>query len=171
VGTVNASEILLDAFGRLPELVHRAVRGLTPEQLYQAPAHGANTIAWLVWHLARIQDDHIAEVMDVEQIWAAGRWAQRFGLPAGTIDTGYGHSPAEVDTVRPPDAQTLMDYYEAVHQRTVAYVSTLSDADLDRIVDDRWDPPVTLGVRLVSVANDDAQHVGQAAYVRGLLVR
>jgi uncharacterized damage-inducible protein DinB len=171
LGIVNANEILLDAFDRLPELARAAVRDLTLEQLRQAPAPGANTIAWLVWHLARIQDDHIAEVMDVEQIWTAGRWAERFGLPAGTIDTGYGHSPAQVGAVRPQDAQTLMDYYQAVHERTVAYLRTLSDTDLDRVVDDRWDPPVTLGVRLVSVANDDAQHVGQAAYVRGLLLR
>jgi uncharacterized damage-inducible protein DinB len=87
------------------------------------------------------------------------------------MDTGYGHSPTEVGAVRPGDARTLVDYYQAVHERSVAYLRTLSDADLDRVVDDRWDPPVTLGVRLVSVANDDAQHVGQAAYVRGLLLR
>jgi uncharacterized damage-inducible protein DinB len=91
-------------------------------------------------------------------------------LPRDAIDTGYGHAPAEVAAVRPQDARTLVDYYEAVHERTVAYLRTLSDDDLDLIVDDRWDPPVTLGVRLVSVADDDAQHVGQAAYVRGLLL-
>ncbi len=168
---VNASEVLLDVFGRLPGLVRSAVRDLTPEQLRQPPAPGANPVGWLVWHLARIQDDHVAEVMDVEQIWAAGRWAPRFGLAAHSMDTGYGHSPREVEAVRPASAQALIDYYDAVHGRTVAYLRTLSDADLERVVDDRWDPPVTLGVRLVSVANDDAQHVGQAAYVRGLLLR
>jgi len=167
---VRANEVLLDVFGRLPPLVWSAVRDLTPDQLRQAPAPGANTVGWLVWHLTRIQDDHVAEVMDVEQIWTAGAWAPRFGLPAGSTDTGYGHSPGQVDAIRPESAQTLVDYYEAVHERTVAYLRTLSDHDLDRIVDERWDPPVTLGVRLVSVANDDAQHVGQAAYLRGLLL-
>jgi uncharacterized damage-inducible protein DinB len=167
---VNANDVLLDVFGRLPGLVRGAVRDLTPEQLCRAPAPGTNTVGWLVWHLARIQDDHVAEVMDVEQIWTAGGWAQRFGLPSGADDTGYGHGPEEVAAVRPQGARTLVDYYQAVHERTVAYLRTLSDDDLDRIVDHRWDPPVTLGVRLVSVANDDAQHVGQAAYLRGLLL-
>ncbi len=50
-------------------------------------------------------------------------------------------------------------------------LSSLGDADLDRIVDRRWDPPVMMGVRLVSIADDSLQHVGQAAYVRGLLGR
>ena len=168
---MNANDVLLDAFDRLPALVRGAVGDLTAEQLCFSPAPGANSIAWLVWHLARIQDDHVAEVMDVEQIWTAGGWAQRFGLQAGAMDTGYGHSPSEVSAVRPQDGRTLVDYYQAVHERTVAYLRTLSDADLDRVVDERWDPPVTLGVRLVSVVNDDAQHVGQAAYVRGLLPR
>jgi uncharacterized damage-inducible protein DinB len=166
---VNANDVLLDMFGRLPGLVHGAVYGLTPEQLVLAPAPGANTIGWLVWHLTRIQDDHVAELMEVEQIWTVGHWGERFDLPGGAMDTGYGHSPDQVLAVRPRAARTLVDYYQAVHDRTVAYVRTLSDADLDRIVDERWDPPVTLGVRLVSVANDDAQHAGQAAYVRGLL--
>jgi uncharacterized damage-inducible protein DinB len=170
VGVVNASDVLLDAFGRLPQLVRAAVDGLTTEQLATAPTAGANTVGWLIWHVTRIQDDHVAEVMDVEQIWTAGGWAERFSLPTGAMDTGYGHSPVEVAAVRPQSGQALVDYYEAVHARTVAYLQTLSDADLDQIVDERWDPPVTLGVRLVSVVNDDVQHVGQAAYVRGLLL-
>jgi uncharacterized damage-inducible protein DinB len=166
---VRTNEVLLDAFGRLPALVRCAVRDLSPEQLAWAPADGANTIGWLVWHLTRIQDDHVADVRGTEQVWADGGWAPRFGLPAGTLDTGYGHGAEQVAAVRAESAQALVAYYDAVHTRTVAYLEGLSDGDLDRVVDDAWDPPVTLGVRLVSVVNDDAQHVGQAAYLRGLL--
>jgi uncharacterized damage-inducible protein DinB len=169
VGRVRANEVLLDAFGRLPALVRSAVRDLSPEQLAHAPADGANTIAWLVWHLARIQDDHVADAQGSEQVWTRGDWASRFGLPQGTLDTGYGHTPELVRAVHPESPATLVEYYDAVHARTIAYLEHLKDDDLDRVVDDRWDPPVTLGVRLVSVANDDAQHVGQAAYLRGLL--
>ena len=161
--------MLLDLFGRLPELVRSAVRDLSPDQLAYAPADGTNTIAWLVWHLARIEDDHVADVRGAEQVWADGDWASRFGLPHGTLDTGYGHGAAQVAAVRPESWGTLVEYYEAVHSRTTAYLEHLRDDDLDQVVDDRWDPPVTLGVRLVSVANDAAQHVGQAAYLRGLL--
>jgi uncharacterized damage-inducible protein DinB len=166
---MNATDVLIEAFGRLPGLVRGAVRNLPPERLCRAPADGANTIAWLVWHLARVQDDHMSELLDEEQVYLKGDWAPRFGLRADPSDTGYGHSATEVAAVYPESWHVLEDYYMAVHERTMAYLGDLSEADLDQIVDEDWDPPVTLGVRLVSVLNDDTQHAGQAAYVRGLL--
>jgi uncharacterized damage-inducible protein DinB len=167
---MDAKDILIDGLERLPRNVHIAVRRLTPEQLHWAPAEGANSIGWLVWHLTRIQDDHVADVMGEEQVYAAGDWPQRFGLKDPT-ETGWGHTPAQVSSVRPESVEALEGYYGAVHERTVRYLGGLTDDDLDRIVDRNWDPPVTLGVRLVSVIDDDAQHAGQAAYVRGLLER
>jgi uncharacterized damage-inducible protein DinB len=166
---VNATNVFEEAFGRIPGLVTRAVKDLTPEQLRQAPADGANTIAWLVWHLTRIQDDHLSELLDREQVYLTGEWAPKFGLKPDPSDTGYGHSATQVAAVRPESWQTLADYYTAVHERTTAYLAERSAADFDEVVDEAWDPPVTLGVRLVSVISDDIQHAGQAAYVRGLL--
>jgi uncharacterized damage-inducible protein DinB len=166
---VRANEVLLDLFGRLPELVRSAVDGLSPEDLARAPAPGTNTVGWLVWHLTRVQDDHVAEVAGRPQVWQEDDWAPRFGLPPGSMETGYGWSASQVASLRPSGADVLVAYYDAVAARTTAFLETLSDADLDRVVDERWDPPVTLGVRLVSVADDDLEHVGQAAYVRGLL--
>jgi hypothetical protein len=128
-------------------------------------------VGWLVWHLTRVQDHHLADLLGEEQLWVSGDWAGRFGLPADPDDTGYGHSSAQVATVRPESAQALVDYHDAVAERTRTFLARLGPADLDRVVDEAWDPPVTLGVRLVSVADDDLQHVGQAAYVRGLIER
>jgi uncharacterized damage-inducible protein DinB len=150
--------------------VHDAVAGLTVEQLAERIAPEANTIAWLVWHLTRVQDDHVAEVAGTEQVWTSQGWFERFGLPFSPRATGYGQTPEEVAQVR-VGADLLTGYYNAVAERTLEFVRGLTDADLDRVVDDRWDPPVTLGVRLVSVIGDDEQHVGQAAYVRGILLR
>jgi uncharacterized damage-inducible protein DinB len=166
---VNVSDLLVESYDRLPELVRSAVRGLTPVQLVWAPAPGANTIGWLVWHLTRIQDDHIADILGQDQVWMAGGWAGRFGLDADPSNTGYGHSAEDVASVRPESAQALVEYYDAVAARTREMLTGLTESDLDRIVDESWQPPVTLGVRLVSVVNDDLQHVGQAAYLRGLL--
>ena len=168
---MNAVDILTDAFGRLPDLVHAAVRDLSPDQLTFRIDPDANTIAWLIWHLTRVQDDHIAEVIGAEQLWMAEGWADRFGLPFDVTATGYGQSPAEVGAVRVGDPALLTAYYDAVHARTVEYIAGLQESDLDRIVDTRWNPPVTLGVRLVSVATDDLEHVGQAAFLRGVVLR
>lgn len=163
---MGSSELLADAFGRVREEVHAAVEGLTEEQLAVRLDVDANSIAWLIWHLTRVQDDHVAGAFGTKQIWPA--WKSRFGL-AGD-DIGYGHNSREVARVRAP-GELLTGYYDAVHEQTIQLVSTVTDVDLPRIVDERWDPPVTLAVRLVSVISDCLQHVGQAAFVRGILLR
>ncbi len=162
-------ELLTDLFGRLPELVQDAVEGLTPDQLCQSPAPGANPIGWLVWHLTRVQDDHVSELLGEEQVWVGDGWAKRFGLEPDAANTGYAHTPEQVATVRPESWEALVEYYAAVSARTLALIKGLTDDAWERVVDKRWNPPVTLGVRLISVASDDLQHAGQAAYVRGLL--
>ena len=163
-------DLLADAFSRIQEEVHAAVEGLTDDQLVRRLDDGANTVAWLVWHLTRVQDDHVAEVAGREQTWTADGWADRFGLSLPVHDTGYAHGPAEVATVR-AGADLLTGYLDAVTAQTHAYLAGLEADELDRVVDERWDPPVTLGVRLISVVADDLQHVGQAAFVRGVLKR
>jgi uncharacterized damage-inducible protein DinB len=166
---VTSAQLLTDAFERIREVVHEVVDGLTSEQLGHRIDDDANSIAWLVWHLTRVQDDHIAAVMGTEQVWTAECWAERFSLPLDLADTGYGHSSDQVASVQVASGDLLTGYYDAVHAKTVAYVSGLKDGDLTRIVDPGWDPPVTLSVRLVSVISDDLQHAGQAAIIRGIL--
>jgi uncharacterized damage-inducible protein DinB len=165
---VTSADLLLDAFDRIRQVVHHAVDGLSEDQLAHRLGAEANSIAWLVWHLTRIQDDHVADVAGVDQVWP--RWADRSGLPFAPGDTGYGHGPAEVAAVR-VSGELLTGYHDETYEQTIQYVRRVTDDDLGRVVDKRWDPPVTLGVRLVSVVSDDLQHAGQAAFVRGLLPR
>jgi hypothetical protein len=165
---MDVSSLLLELYSRVPPLAAQAVDGVDPARLNEAPAPGANTIAWLIWHLARVQDHHIAEVLGVAQIWTEGEWAHHFGLAADPSNTGYGHVAHEVMAVRPDRPEVLLEYLDAVDRRTQTMLKRLTAEDLDRVVDRRWDPPVTLGVRLVSIADDSLQHAGQAAYVRGL---
>jgi len=166
---MTSADLLIDAFSRVHDAVHQAVMGLTPQQLSFRPYPGGNSIAWLVWHLSRIQDDHVAGVTGTKQVWESGDWAPRFGLPTGSMEHGYGHTPDQVAAITVDSDEVLTAYYDAVHEQTIRYVSTLTDADLPRIVDTRWDPPVTLAVRLVSVIDDDLEHAGQAAYLRGMI--
>jgi uncharacterized damage-inducible protein DinB len=168
---MDTSALLIDAFSRIRETVHRAVDGLTPDELAFRPDRDANSIAWLVWHLTRIQDDHIAEVAGLEQIWTSQGRSERFALPFPVSATGYGHRSEDVAAVRVNSADLLVGYHDAVCEQTIRFVGALTADDLDRVVDPSWDPPVSLGVRLMSVINDDLQHVGQAAYARGLLDR
>lgn len=163
-------ELLSDGFGRVHDVVTAAVRGLDEDQLAARIDPDANSIAWLVWHLTRIQDDHVAGVAGSEQVWSSGGWAPRFGFAAGDEPIGYGDSSADVAALRAP-TDLLLDYLDAVHARTLEFVAGLADEDLARVVDENWDPPVTLSVRLVSVLSDDLQHAGQAAFVRGVLSR
>ena len=165
------NELLIDGFGRIRGAVRRVVRGLTPEELAVRVDDGANSIGWLIWHLTRVQDDHVAEVADTDQVWTDAGWLERFGLPFPAEVTGFGQSANEVAQVAGITAELLVGYHEAVHDRTVQFIEGLSDRDFERIVDTSWNPPVTLGVRLVSVIADDLQHVGQAAFVAGMLAR
>ncbi|WP_330352482.1 mycothiol transferase [Streptomyces chartreusis] len=167
---MHAKDILIDGYNRIREEVHAAVMGLAPDQLGARPAPGANSVAWLIWHLTRIQDDHIAGAFELDQVWLAQDWQKTFGLDLPRRDTGYGHTPAKVAKVQVDSGDLLTGYYDAVHARTLDRLRDIAAKDLERVVDERWNPPVTLGVRLVSVLSDDLQHVGQAAYVRGLVL-
>jgi hypothetical protein len=166
---MDCKDLLIDALSRVDEDFRRAVDGLSAEQLAFRPAEHANTIAWLGWHLTRVMDDHVSELAGHRQAWIDGGWYARFDKQPDDSDTGFGYGPEQVAAIRPAGPQVLVDYFAEVYEQTLAYLKTLKDADLDRIIDRRWDPPVTTGVRLISVVNDTTQHAGQMAYVRGLV--
>lgn len=160
--------VLADAFGRVFDLVGEITTDLTPQIAGYRPDPEANTVAWLVWHLTRVQDDHISEAAGREQVWP--RWRERMALPFDPSDTGYGHSAEQVGQVQ-VDAGLLAGYYSEVHDATRLYLQAMTAEELERVVDPRWNPPVTVAIRLVSVISDCLQHLGQAAYVRGLAER
>ncbi|OBI82898.1 mycothiol transferase [Mycobacterium asiaticum] len=162
-----AQELLRDAFTRLIEHADEVTDGLSDAVADYRPAPNANSIAWLVWHSARVQDAQLADIAGVEQVWIRDGWVDRFGLDLPRNDTGYGHSPEDVAKVHAP-ADLLAGYYRAVHEFTLEYVAGVTPDELARVVDTNWDPPVTASARLISIIDDCAQHLGQAAYLRGI---
>lgn len=168
---MDTGEVLADAFSRVRQLAERSVADLDTEALAFRPEAEANSIGWLIWHLTRIQDDHVAEIAGMPQVWNTGNWATRFGMPAGTEETGYGHTTDQVAALRPGSPDLLVEYHAAVWKRTIEYLTTIDSDELNRIIDRSYDPPVTVAVRLVSVVSDNLQHAGQALYVRGILER
>jgi len=167
----TATDILIDAFDRVAATLSWHLTGLSTQTLLWRPAPDANSVGWIAWHLARVQDDHVAGVGQVDQVWTAQGHATRFGLPYPTSSIGYGHSSDEVGAFAVGSAELLLAYHQAVHRQTLAVLETLDDAGYRRIVDEQWDPPVTAAVRLVSVVDDAAQHVGQIGYILGLAER
>ena len=167
----TSTDILIDSITRVRETATRAVRGLSQTQLEARVDPQANTIAWLLWHLARGQDIQVSDVAGSEQVWTSGGWIFRFALPFAENETGYAHTAEQVGQVRGISAELLADYLDAVCDRTVEYLGGLSDSDLGRIVDTRWNPPVTLAARIISIVSDDLQHAGQAAFIRGVVER
>ena len=127
--TVN--DLLTGGFDHVRDTVQQAVEGLSEDQLSFRPAADANSIAWLTWHLTRVQDDHVADVAGGEQLWTAGGWVERFRLPFDVEAIGYGQTSEEVGQVR-ATAELLAGYQDAVHRSTTDYVSTLSDDDYER---------------------------------------
>ncbi len=166
---MSAADLLVDGFGRVRDIVHRVLDGLTEADLQYRVDPAANSICWQIWHLTRVQDDHVAAAGGLAQVWLSG-WETRFGLPLDPRDIGYGHSSDQVAAVTAP-ASLLAGYHDATYEQTIAFLRTLTEDDMSRIVDRNWRPPVTMAVRLVSVLADDLEHVGQAAFIRGLIER
>lgn len=188
MSTHIARELLRDGFDRVAQTVRSVTSGTDASVLLYQPDPQSNHAAWLIWHLTRVQDDHLADLSAVlggadapsrgtkqytptGQLWLEHGWAQRFALPYPAEDTGFGHDAENVQAFVNGDSGLLAAYHQAVHDRTVQVLESVSTEDYERVVDQRWDPPVTAASRLVSVLNDTTQHVGQAAYVRGLAER
>jgi hypothetical protein len=162
-------DLLADGYGRVLETLESALKGLTEDDLNWQPRPDCNSIGWLTWHLTRVQDDHIASLMGEEQLWTRDGWYAKFHRSCDPKDIGFGHNPQEVAAFKSPDTKTLLDYHQAVLERSKRYFLTLSKIDLDRELDEPWYQPLpTVGVRLISVLDDNTQHAGQVAYVRGL---
>jgi hypothetical protein len=166
---MDVAGLLQEMYGRILPLAERAVDGLDAEALGHRPATGANTIGWLVWHMGRGIDAQLSQLTGDAQLWVEGPWAERCGLDPDPANTGYGHTPEEVAAVKPEGPDVLIEYLRGAQARMEDFLSEMDPDQLDRVVDERWEPPVTLGVRLVSIADDCLQHVGQAAYIRGLI--
>lgn len=168
---MHSRDLLTDAFTRVRQLVHSAATGLDRRGLTYRPEPGANSIAWLTWHLTRIQDDHVSEIAGLEQAWVTDGWAVRFGMAPDPENDGRGHGPEQVTAIAPDGPDLLIAHHDAVSDRTLTYLESVDDNELDRIIDRSYDPPVSVGVRLVSVISDNIQHAGQARYLRGIFDR
>ncbi|MFC1913333.1 DinB family protein [Chloroflexota bacterium] len=161
-------DLLTDGYGRVLEFMERMLKGLTQDELNWRPRDDCNSIGWTSWHLTRQQDVQVASLLGEEQLWIRDGWHARFKRASDPEDSGFGNTPEQVEAFKSPDVQTLVDYQRAVAERSQRYFHTLSKTDLERELDEPFQPLPTVGVRLISILEDSILHAGQAAYIRGL---
>jgi hypothetical protein len=166
---VEWRELIVDCYDRLPELVEEVLAGVRTADLDWQPRPGTNPLGWTVWHLTRVQDAQIADLMGEADLWTSDGWHQKFNRPPDHDDSGYGHTPEQVRAFRSPSAKVQLDYLRAVTDRTNRYLASLTPAELDRELDESRQDPPTVAVRIVSIVADCHQHAGEASYIRGLL--
>jgi len=164
---MNWQQLVIDIFERISQVLESALRDLTQEDLNQQPNPESNSMGWIVWHLTRVQDRAIADLAGEEQLWIKDKWHDSFARSADPQDVGVGHTLKDLEAFRAPEATTLLTYHHAVLKRTKTFLSNLSQVELDRKIDHPKFP--TVGLRLTAIINDNFQHAGQVAYVRGLL--
>ena len=165
---MEGAALISDALGRVNQGLHRALDGVSADLLCRLPTPDTNSMAWLAWHLTRVQDHHLSDLAGLPQLWASGGWHARFGMAADDSETGTGHTSEQVAAFKVGSPDALLEYNDAVYERTKTYLATLKPGGLDEVLDEpQYDPKPTVGARLVSVVSDNTQHAGQVGYLRG----
>lgn len=161
-------DLLIDGYGRVVESMERILKGLTQDELSWQPRADCNSIGWISWHLTRQHDAQVSDLLGEEQLWIKDEWYARFNRSPNPGDSGFGHTTQQVAVFKSPDIVVLVDYQRAVFERSKRYFYSLSKTDLDRKLDEPFQPLPTVGVRLISILEDSLLHVGQISYIRGL---
>lgn len=168
MGHMNTNDIFSDLAQR-PIDVANSLPQLTSDQLNAHLGGHPNSVAWLLWHSGREVDAQLADLTGDPQKWEQFR--DRFGLGEAGDSVGVGQPPEEAERIVVKDQSLLVEYLEAALTALLQYTGTLSEDDLDDVIDRSWTPPVTRGVRLISIIDDAIQHIGQAAYAAGALTK
>ena len=132
---MDTLEFFLLHHGRLHSGTERVLFDeLTKEQMRFRYREDVNSIAWLVWHMARCEDIMNVIIADRPQVLSEGAWLSRFNLSQHEIGTGMSDDEVgDFSTVI--DLDVLRDYYRAVGENTQAMVRRLSPNELDEVPD------------------------------------
>ena len=165
---MGATDIYLEAIKRSDADLRRALEGLTTEDVRKQPAgEGSNPISWLVWHLTRTRDNISSSIVGRKPLWESEGWGAKFGMSDGIPS----FKPDNVHTFDPKSIETLTGYFEAVAANSLKIIEGLQESDMSRMVESTIPgrPAQPVVGRLAVILNDNIQHVGQVAYLRGLI--
>jgi hypothetical protein len=157
--------VFVDALGRVHETMHRMLGDITEDELVREPHP---SIGWLAWRLTRVTDSIPSGMANREQLWVADGWAERFGMKPEPYDFGRSHSHTrqQVKDLK-CSSELLLDYHDAVYERTKAYFASLTDEELARELNEpQYTPLPTVSVRLVSWLENAMHNAGQIVYLK-----
>jgi uncharacterized damage-inducible protein DinB len=167
---MDVKEFALHSLNELQAALVESIDDLTQEESFRQPQPGANHIAFMLWHIVRVEDWFFHYLFQrVPQVWESESWHEKLGLPEDPKATGFAYTTEQVDGFPSVQLRDLRAYGEAVRAETLDYLRNTDAAKLDETVKSRLFGEVSIGSLIGHVIVELSQHVGQIAYVRGLV--
>ena len=151
------------------EKLERTLDGLSEDEFHWRPALESNTIDWMVWHMARVEDNWInTRLRETVSIWDRDGWGER--IDVGESGNGYGQTAEEIRATPAFDVPLVMEYYRAVRKGTTDYFENeMQVEDLKKeVTHSRYDP-ISYAWVLGHLLCEEAEHLGQIEYLRGMM--
>jgi uncharacterized damage-inducible protein DinB len=153
------------------DMILKAVDGLSREELARRPNDQSNSIGWTLWHLARLEDVLVVDLIEQKpQLWIANGWYKKFGRAEDRNDHGFRHTAQDVAAFQVPEPDVLVGYFKAVRGEVKSFLGTFSNDGLEQPAK-RWgggEGTVKAGNYLTALVDEALAHGGQIAYLRGL---
>ncbi len=161
---MDAKEVILKSLEQSWGYLTGALDGLTQEEFAWSPGPECNSIAFILWHTARVEDFFVNRIIKREkELYMTEGWQEKMGTP----DKAYGFSLEELQAWPVPKLEDLRKYVTAVHEKTMAFVNSIPSEKLDEVPrPDR--SPDAIGTSLGHMSTEIALHVGQICYLRGV---
>lgn len=161
---MDAKELLLRSLEESNGYLTRALNGLTQEEATWSPSPECNSIAFILWHMTRVEDFFVNRVIRREkELYETKKWQEKLGTPV----KAYGYTVEELRAWPAPKLEILREYANSVRESTLAFLNSISPERLSEVPrPDR--SPDSIGVTLGHVTTEIALHVGQIAYLRGV---
>lgn len=161
---MDAKELLLRSLEESHGYLTKALNGLTQEEATWSPSPECNSIAFILWHMIRVEDFFVNRVIQHEkELYETKKWQEKLGTPA----KAYGYTVEELKAWPAPKLEILREYANSVQENTLAFLNSIPNERLSEVPrPDR--SPDSIGVMLEHLITEIALHVGQIAYLRGV---
>jgi uncharacterized damage-inducible protein DinB len=165
---MDAAQMVSKLLSMNGDLINMAIEPLSDEDLLKQPNDQSNPTGWLLWHQSRAEDTLISILSGKPQIWEDKQWPEKFGLEPDPMNGGRGHTLEQVVALK-PTKEALQSYAAAVREKSLASLSRITPADLDKEIEIPGQETRTAGDYLAILATDYIHHCGQVCYLRGYL--